>query len=144
MTLPEALVLAAVFTQVALTFALLLWLGARRVPLITSRQVRMGDIALSREGWPEKVIQLGNAVDNQFQLPMLFYLAAVLALWSGTAGWVLAALSWAFVLLRIAHAAIHVTDNDVPRRFVAYTAGLFVLMAVWVVLGVLLAVRGAA
>ena len=40
------------------------------------------------------------------------------------------------MLLRFVHAAIHVTDNNVPRRFFAYSAGFFVLVAYWLVLAV--------
>lgn len=136
----ETLLLVALLLQVALTFGLLLWMGAVRVPLVTSRAVRVKDIALDRDGWPDHARQLANAFDNQFQLPVLFYLAVLLTLWRGTAGWLEAGLALAFVALRCVHAVIHTTDNHIQRRFFAYTAGLFVLMAYWLVLAVKLLV----
>lgn len=132
----EKLLLLAVFVQVALTFGLVLWLGAARVPLVSSGKVRVKTIAIDRGGWPDHTRQLANAFDNQFQLPVLFYLAVVLTLWRGSAGWLEAGLALAFVALRLVHAVIHTTDNHVQRRFFAYTAGLFVLMAYWLVLAV--------
>jgi hypothetical protein len=135
-TLVTKLLLAALLLQVALTFGLLLWLGSIRVPLITSRQVRMKDIAISRDGWPERAKQLANAVDNQFQLPVLFYVAVVLTLWVGTGTWLEVLLGWAFVVSRAIHAAIHTTSNFVPRRFTVYVVGLFILMAYWIVLAI--------
>ena len=62
---------------------------------------------------------------------MLFLGGALLALHLGFAGWLEAVLAWLFVALRIVHAAIHVTGNDVPRRFLAYAAGLAVLALFW-------------
>lgn len=128
---PEKLLLAAVLAQLALTFGLLLWLGFVRVPLVTSGKVRIRDIALSKEAWPDRARQLSNAVDNQFQLPLLFYFAAALLLWSGASGWVEAALGWVFTALRFAHAYIHTTSNRVDLRFFIYAAGFGVLLALW-------------
>jgi hypothetical protein len=130
------LLLVALLAQVALTFGLLLWLGWIRVPLITNRKVKMKDIALSREGWPAFANQLANAVDNQFQLPVLFYVAVVLTLWNGTGTWLELILGWAFVISRAVHAAIFTTTNHVPRRFTAWIVGLFILMAYWIVLAI--------
>jgi hypothetical protein len=143
MTVPDKLLLIAVFVQVALTFALLLRLGSLRVPLVSEGKVDMNSIALSRDAWPEKVKQLGNALDNQFQLPVLFYVAAALTLHVGGATWLEVLFGWLFVLLRIAHAFVHITDNDVPRRFVTYTAGFAVLIAFWLLLLMRVVVAGA-
>ena len=140
MTLVTKLLLLAVLAQVALTFGLLLWLGYIRVPLVTSRKVRIRDIALTRDGWPEHARQLAAAVDNQFQLPVLFYTAVLLTLWIGTAGWLEAILGWAFVGSRVVHAVIFGTSNNVPRRFLAWTIGFVLLMAYWLVLAVKLVV----
>lgn len=128
---PEKLLFAAALGQLALTFGLLLWLGFLRVPLVTAGKVRIRDIALSREAWPERVRQVANAVDNQFQLPLLFYVAVTLLLWSGTAGWVEVALGWLFVALRLLHAYIHTSSNRVDQRFLVYTAGFGVLAVLW-------------
>uniref|UniRef100_UPI00397F93F2 MAPEG family protein n=1 Tax=Salmonella sp. s32443 TaxID=3159639 RepID=UPI00397F93F2 len=44
---------------------------------------------------------------------------------------VVVSLAWLFVVLRLVHAAIHVTTNRVYRRFAFYTAGLAVLVLFW-------------
>jgi hypothetical protein len=136
MTIVDKVLIGAVVLQVVVTFAILLILGRERVPLVTSGEVRMGDIAVSREGWPIKARQLANSFDNQFQLPVLLYVGTLLTLWAGSADWVLAILAWLFVILRVVHAAIHGSDNDVPRRFIVYVAGMVVLMAFWLWLAV--------
>ncbi|MHB1103572.1 MAG: MAPEG family protein [Devosia sp.] len=130
---PEKLLFAAALAQLALIFGLMIWLGFIRVPLVTSGKVRIKDVALSKEAWPQQAKQVSNAVDNQFQLPLLFYAVVLLLLWSGITDWPEVILAWVFVALRFAHAFIHTTANRVDQRFFIYAAGFFVLMTLWIV-----------
>jgi hypothetical protein len=120
----------AVLAQGLLALALLWHLGFNRIPLVLSGKVRIEDIALDKERWPEKARQASNAFDNQFQLPVLFYIACLVAIAFGATLFevVLAAL---FVVSRYVHAFIHITSNHVVRRFQAYFAGLIVLCVFW-------------
>jgi hypothetical protein len=125
-------VLAPVFVQVALTFVLFLWMGRLRYADIRSGEVRPADVVLGQPNWSTKTTQLMNAFRNQFELPVLFYLVSVLALFTARAGMTLVALAWVFVVSRILHALIHVTTNNLRRRGILYAVGGFVLIAMWV------------
>ena len=125
--------MAAMLAQGALALGLLWYLGVIRVPMIVKGEVKVRDIALSRNGWPEHERKVSNAVDNQFQLPVLFYAGCIIAVLLGPT-WFDLVFAWAFVLSRYVHAFIHVTDNHVIRRFWAYTAGLAILTLFWLVL----------
>ena len=125
--------IVAMLAQGALALGLLWYLGSIRIPMILRGEVSIRDIALSRQGWPEREKQVSNAVDNQFQLPLLFYVACGLALALGPT-WFDLGLAWSFVVSRYLHAAIHITDNNVIRRFWAYTVGLGILTVFWLVL----------
>lgn len=131
MTLVDKLLILAVFAQVLLAMGILVWMGLERVPRVMRGEVAIKDIAVDREAYPLRARLLSNSFDNQFQLPVLFYVAALLALGSGGAGWVDLLLAWLFVALRYIHAAVHVTTNRVYRRFAVYTAGLVVLALLW-------------
>src|SRR5215217_84778 len=131
MPLTEKLLLLAMAAQVVLAVVLLLLMGRERVPRVMSGEIKMADIAVDRSAYPLKARLLSNSFDNQFQLPVLFLVGALVALHLGTISWVEAALAWAFVVLRYAHAVIHVTSNHLYRRFAAYTAGLAVLALFW-------------
>ena len=131
MPLAEKLLLLAMAAQVVLAVVLVLLMGRERVPRIMSGEIKVVDIAVDRTAYPLKARLLSNNFDNQFQLPVLFFVGALVALHLGTISWVEAALAWAFVLLRYAHAVIHVTTNRLYRRFAAYTAGLAVLALFW-------------
>lgn len=131
MTLTEKLLILAMAAQVLLALGLLLWLGRERVPRIMRGEIAMADIAIERTAYPLKARLLSNSFDNQFQLPVLFFVGALLALHLGAVSWVEVILAWAFVALRYVHAAIHVTTNNVEQRFAAYGAGLAVLVLFW-------------
>ena len=122
--------IAAMLAQGALALGLAWYLGFVRIPMIMRGEVKIRDIALSRDGWPERERKLSNALDNQFQLPVLFYAGSIVAIFVGPT-WFDLVLAWAFVATRYVHAAIHISDNHVVRRFWAYTAGLVVLTLFW-------------
>ncbi len=120
----------AMLAQGGLALGLLIHLGTIRIPMVTRGEVRIEDIALSRANWPRREHQASNAFDNQFQLPVLFYVACVVAIGFGATLFEVG-LALAFVLSRYVHAFIHITSNNVVRRFSAYVAGLAVLCVFW-------------
>jgi hypothetical protein len=113
-----------------LPLALVWRLGFIRVPMIMAGKVAIRDIALSRDGWPEQERKVSNAFDNQFQLPVLYAVAALLALHMGP-GLIELVLGWLFVVSRYVHAGVHITSNHIFRRFQAYLFGLVMLSALW-------------
>ena len=122
------MVLLPVFVQVALTFALLLWMvGARRGALV-SGQTKIRDIALGQPNWPT---QIANCFANQFEIPLLFYILIAIALPLRKADLVIVLMSWVFVVTRFVHVGIFVTSNDLGRRSIAWFAGVLVLFAMW-------------
>lgn len=127
-----AAVLAPLFVQVALTFVLLFTMGTLRVRALTRQEVRVGDVALGQPNWPERPTQVANAFHNQFQLPLLFYVLVALALVTRQSDLPFVILSWAFVLSRLAHAAIHTGSNRIAHRFYAFLAGAVLLLVMWI------------
>jgi hypothetical protein len=126
-------ILAPVFAQVALTFALLFWMGASRVASIRAREVRVRDIALAQRAWPERVTKIGNTYQNQFETPVLFYALVAFALVTRKADLVFVGMSWLYVFLRVGHAYVYTTSNIVQRRFQVFLLGTLVLMLMWLI-----------
>lgn len=129
-------ILLPLFVQVGLTFVLLFWMGTLRVGAIRRREVRMADIALGQPAWPQRPTQVGNAYRNQFELPVLFYVLVVLAIIARKADLLFVVMSWIFVILRIVHAGIHTTSNDVRQRFFAFAIAAIVLLLMWIIFAV--------
>ena len=131
MTTTAALLVGAMLAQGLIALVLLWILGAIRVPMVASGKMPIKSIALSRDPWPEHEKRVSNAFDNQFQLPLLFYVACGLCLYFGPI-WVEVLLAWLFVLSRLVHVVIFVTRNRVYRRFFAYTFGYAMLAIFWI------------
>lgn len=128
--------LLPVFVPVALTFALLIRTAIGRVSSFRSGEVKPEDIALGEQGWPKKVTQYGNAFKNQFELPVLFYALIAFVLITRVGDFLLLVLAWIFVILRLLHAYVHTTGNNVFLRGRIYGGGLVVLLAMWIIFAV--------
>ncbi|KQP51831.1 MULTISPECIES: MAPEG family protein [unclassified Methylobacterium] len=129
-------VLAPVFVQVALIFALLLWMGRVRFAEVRAGTVEAGDVGLGQRNWPARAQQAANAFSNQFELPVLFLVLVPLAILTKKADLLFVVLSWVFVATRVVHAGVYITTNHIPHRFRAYLAGFVALAAMWIVFAV--------
>ncbi|MCI0468236.1 MAG: MAPEG family protein [Beijerinckiaceae bacterium] len=125
-------VLLPLFVQVCLTYFLGFWLARLRWGLVLRKEVRWQDIALRQKPWPGRTEQIGHSFQNQFEMPVLFYLLIVLAILTGKADYVFVAMEWLFAAARIAHAYIHTTSNYVPLRGQFYIGGVIILFLMWV------------
>ena len=125
------MVLLPVLVQVALTFALLIWMVSARRHALVSRETKIRDIALGQPNWPVRATQIGNCYRNQFELPVLFYVLIALALPLRRVDDIILLLSWIFVISRLVHAGVFVTSNDLGRRSTAWIAGGLVLLVMW-------------
>jgi hypothetical protein len=130
------MVLLPVFVQVALTFAMLFWMGSVRTRSVSSGETKMRDIALGQQAWPTRTQQISNNYHSQFQLPLLFYVLVIFAWLTKMADLLFLVMAWIFVISRIAHAYVHCTSNHVPTRFKVFAVGVFVLLAMWVIFAV--------
>lgn len=129
-------VLLPVFILIALTFALLTWMGYSRTSSVRRGEVKIRDIALRQPNWPQHSTQLGNAYHNQLELPVLFYVLVAFALITRQADLLFVAMSWIFVVLRLLHAYIMVTTNYVPRRAQVHFIGFAVLVLMWIIFAI--------
>jgi len=122
-------------TMVALTFVV--WVRMYVVRIGEMRRERIDPQRVASSAQAAALLRDTRASDNfrnLFELPVLFYLAVGIMLRSGTATLTLLILAWSFVLLRIAHSAIHCSYNRVMHRFSVYFASALVLWGLWALL----------
>jgi hypothetical protein len=131
--IPIGVILLPLFVEVILTFGLLFATAFARTRDLRTKQIHPRDIALGQVGWPVKTQQLGNAYNNQFQLPVLFYVLTILAIITKDADTLFVVMAWIFVLARIAHAYVHITGNNVFRRGPIFGIGGITLMLMWLI-----------
>jgi hypothetical protein len=127
--------LGPVFAMVALTFAVWLRLYAVRIPEMRRRRIHPQSVATSvlKAGAYEDVRASDNFA-NLFEVPVLFYVAALVALVLGLATPLALGLAWAYVALRALHSLIQCSYNKVMHRFAVYSLSCLVLLALWIVL----------
>lgn len=126
-------ILAPLFVEVALIFCLLFYTGGARFASLHRGDVRMADVALDQNSWPPRVVQFGNAYNNQFELPVLFFVLVILAYIFKKADLLFVVMSWIFVISRILHAFVHVTTNRMQTRFTIFVLGAVVLLIMWII-----------
>ena len=131
------LIFLPALAMVALTIGVWLRMYANRIGEMKRERIHPQAVATSAQMAAR--IHDTRAADNfrnLFELPVLFYLALVVAALSAQVNAVTLALAWAFVVLRIVHSVIQCGYNKVMHRFRAYLFGGLVLWALWGVLAV--------
>ncbi|MDA0222866.1 MAG: MAPEG family protein [Rhodobacterales bacterium] len=131
----QKLALVAVFLQVALTFYAVIRMAQVRIKSIRQNRIRISDIALDARRYPEDAQKFANNLTNQFEFPMLLYVAVLFAMVYDAFSLAFAWLCIGFVATRYLHRYIHVTSNDVVRRFQVFLVGIVLLSLAWLVLG---------
>jgi hypothetical protein len=125
-------ILLPLFVQVALTLAVMFTLGFRRGWAVRHNELR-GSVALREANWPDYARQAEYNYQNQFELPVLFYVLVVLAIITKQADLLFVVLSWVFVVLRVLHGFVHLTNNVIAYRGGLFAAGAIVLTIMWVI-----------
>lgn len=126
------MVLAPVFALVFLIFAVMFGMFRARTRALTTKEVRVSQIAVGQDAWPKQATQVSNTYVNLFEMPVLFFALIALALPLRQTDLVIVLLSWVYVVLRYLHAGVYATSNDLRYRFGTFAASCLVLLAMWV------------
>ena len=119
-----------VIVQVALVYLLYYMLFTRRQAAVKAGRARLSQYR-DNVSEPAETLFLKNNLTNQFELPMLFIAGCVVLYATGHATVVPVILAWIFVILRIAHAVIHVGPNRLRHRVPVFVAGFVVNGLIW-------------
>jgi hypothetical protein len=116
--------------QVLLTYAIYLLISSRRIGAIRAGKAKASDFKVPVIE-PESSATAARNLVNQFELPVLFYIACLSLYVTGGAGMAAILISWAFVLVRMAHAYVHVTSNRVGLRRRLFIASFMINLCQW-------------
>jgi len=127
-------ILLPLLAMVFLTFAVWVYLYALRIPEI--KRLGIDPDELQDRAESHKLLTVSGAASNNlknlFEIPILFYLAAMIAMLLMIQDDLLVWLAWGFVILRVVHSAIHCSYNRVMHRFFAYLISCLFLMFMWI------------
>jgi hypothetical protein len=124
--------LLPLFLQVILTLLVLYTLAGRRFVAVRGGQLT-GPVSLREPNWPDRTRQAEYNYQNQFELPVLFYVLTILAIYTHHADLLFVLLSWVFVALRALHAGVHLTSNRLVLRGPFFIASAIVLSVMWII-----------
>jgi len=127
-------ILLPLLCMVFLTFVVWVCLFALRIPEISRRKInpdRLHDRAEAHRLLPDSAAASNN-LKNLFEMPILFYLAAMLAMLLLIQDSLLVLLAWGFVGMRVIHSLIQCTYNRVIHRFYAYFVSCLFLLLIWI------------
>lgn len=124
-----------VLAQVLLIYVIYLTVSARRIGAIKAGTAKPSDFKVPSIE-PEPSATAVRNLSNQFELPVLFFAACLSLFVTGGAGTVALVAAWAFVLVRAAHAYVHLTSNKVLLRRRLFIVSLAVNLVQWLLLAV--------
>ncbi len=114
-------------------FGLVVYLFKTRVQEIRNGQVS-ADYFKAYLGKPptDRAVVVGRHYDNQFQVPMLFFVTVILHFSMGHVNSLTILLAWAFVVTRLIHSWIHLGSNKPQNRVLPFAAGWIILLLLWI------------
>ncbi|WP_299327524.1 MAPEG family protein [Parasphingopyxis sp.] len=128
-------ILAPAAVLICWTLFMLIWLAATRFPAIKKTGL---DIGAQRGGrgqdlegvLPPEVQWKAHNYAHLVEQPTLFYAVVFIIALTGTGdAWINVWLAWAYVGIRIVHSIWQSTVNIVPVRFLIFSLGSLVLLA---------------
>ncbi len=123
--------------MLVLVAIVLLRMFSERVRQVREEHIRMAEIrSASQMATRFKDTRAADNFRNLFEVPVLFYLALVVAFVTFQVSAPTLALAWIYVVLHYAHSFIHCTSNRVRYRLPVYVASFVVLLIFWGVLAV--------
>ncbi len=129
------LILYPVFALFYLTAAVLLRLAYLRFGATSSGEVSIKFYRTYDTGAePAHIRVVTRHFINLLEVPLLFYVAVILAYITQHVSYGIVFCAWSYVALRYAHSAVHLTSNDVRLRFALYAASGMVLVVMWTML----------
>lgn len=112
-------------------FVVLVIMFLRRKAAFEGKQVRMADVAVSNERYPEPARLAAANFANQFETPVIFFALILLAIEVAATHYLMAALAWLYVATRVVHTLVHIGSNDLRLRASIFAVGVAILFGMW-------------
>lgn len=105
-----------------------LLLNAKRKAADRKAGTVRAEAATDNAAWSLPVVLTSNALANQSQLPIVFYVLGFILFNINAVSTLVIVLCWGFAVTRWAHVMVHVTSNKVPLRLRFFILGAVTLL----------------
>lgn len=127
------LLLYPMFLMVLLTFIVACIAVKARFASVKNKTVRAKFYSLMvGQEVPEIITKTTRNFNNQFEVPVLFYVACSLYIVWDINSYFALIVAWLFVALRLVHSYVHLTYNQVLHRMLTFWFSLLCVMGLWV------------
>jgi hypothetical protein len=134
--MPNHAIFLPALAMVALTFSVLAVMFRRRVAQLKRDRIHPQKVSTSTQASLLYTdVAPADNFRNLFEMPVLFYLALLVAAITDQVTMPVLVLAWSYVAARTLHSVIQCSYNKVIHRFRAFALSAFVLVALWAVLG---------
>lgn len=131
MSIDKAL-LAPIFLHILLILVVGIVTLRARIAAVRQGKASFRKIAIDNSAYPDSALKPANNLNNQFQIPVVWYACIALLLVTQKADMVAVVLSWLFLVSRVLHSVEHITRNDLRRRMPFFFVGFSFIVMMWV------------
>lgn len=122
--------IAPVVALAAWSLIMLLWLYATRIPAMSRAKIRPGAATKAQmDALPGWAANPASNYNHLMEQPTIFYAIAFALQLLGQTQDINIGLAWAYVAIRILHSIVQATVNIILIRFLIFSAGSLVLIA---------------
>ena len=118
--------------MVALTFVVTMQLLYFAVKSVKKGEVHIKQYRIYDGEFPPILNSVRQHYKNMFEMPILFYLLAVLLLIQGNTTNLDIIFAWGFVVFRILHSISRIPNRDVNLRFGLFAGSFLMLLGGWI------------
>lgn len=126
----EKAIFMPIIAMILLTIIVWFYMYAKRLAYLTKQNIDAQELATPEKvaaTIPDEVNNPANNLKNLFEIPVLFYVLALMAYLNGSADLVFVNCAWVYVAMRAVHSLIQCTINKVMLRFAVYALSCLVL-----------------
>ncbi len=127
----QELILWPLAVQVFLTLFIFVRLNVVKARVRAAGEADLSGTALNNDAWPDEVRKVSNNIENQFQIPVLFYVIVLTLFVVGSVDVFAVGVAWLFVASRFVHATIHTGSNHVPHRRPVFKFGVLLVLVLF-------------
>ena len=130
-TLPD-IILLPVFGHLALIFFLFVMVSIKRMSAVAQGNLQTDDLAY-KSNEPEASRRWVNNLNNQFEVPILFYVLIALLYDTDSVNMSYVVLAFVFLAGRILHTVVQVSGDNVGLRGKVFVINFLAVACMWLV-----------
>ncbi len=118
--------------QVWLTIVVIILTFSVRVKSYKQGKVNVVYFKHNQGKAPKTMLRWGDNLQNQFELPVLFYALVTILIATENTESIYIILAWIFVFSRVVHSWIHIKSNHIGQRLTSFAAGFITIIVMWI------------